>query len=151
MADFDVRGADDFLRVSKALKAAGLTDVRKELHKGIRKAARPLIPKVRAEARKRLPRSGGLAEQVAREPMRIAVRTGNDPGVRVVVGKKRGGAQAANRGAIRHPVFGQDVWVEQRVSPGWFDDPIRGSVPEIRRDIERSMRDVVNTIARKGD
>jgi hypothetical protein len=147
--DFTVRGTGDFIRLSKALKAAGRTELRKELHKGMRKAARPLIPKARAEARARLPQSGGLADQVAREPARVQVRTGRDPGVRVVIGRKRGGARQANRGVIRHPVFGnRDVWVDQRVRPGWFDDPMRGEAPAIRRDVLRAMDDVADQVVR---
>lgn len=148
--DFEVRGADDFLKLSKALKHAGRTEMRKGLHKGLRVAAKPLIPKARAEALRRLPKRGGLAQQVAKEPMRVQVRTGNTPGVRIVVGKKRGGARAANRGVIRHPVFGnRDVFMDQKVRPGWFDDPLKASAPEVRRDLERAIDDVANQIVRE--
>ena len=149
--DFTVRGTDDFLRLSKALKAAGRTELRKELNKGIRKASRPLIPKARAEARRRLPQRGGLAAQIAKEPMRVQVRTGqNTAGVRIVVGKKRGGARSANRGSIRHPVFGDKTkWVEQPVTPGWFDDPMREGAPQIRRGVKGAMQDVVDQIVRE--
>lgn len=148
MSDFEVHGADQFLRLSKALKNAGRLDTRKELHRGIQRAAKPLIPKVRNEARRRLPQRGGLADQVAREPMRIQVRTGKDPGVRIAVGKRRGGARSANKGVIRHPIFGRDEWVEQQVEGGWFDEPIQAEAPAIRRDLERSIRDVVDKIVR---
>lgn len=150
MADFEIHGAESFLQLSKALKHAGRTDMRKELHKGVRKAARPLIPKARAEARRRLPKRGGLAELVAREPARTQVRTGADPGVRIVIGKKRGGARATNRGAIRHPVFGdKSKWVEQRISPaGWFDESMMGEKRAIQRDIEKAILNVVDQISR---
>lgn len=148
MADFEVNGAESFLLLSKALKNAGRTEMRKELHKGVRKAARPLIPKARKAAREKLPKRGGLADQVAREPARTQVRTGADPGVRVVIGKKRGGARATNRGLIRHRVFGQDVWVEQRIEPGWFDNAMVGEKAAIQRDIEQAMTEVVDQIAR---
>lgn len=151
MDDFEVRGADQFLKLSKALKHAGRTGLRKELNAGMRRAARPLIRKTRDEARRRLPSAGGLAAQVAKEPQRIQVRTGRTPGVRVVVGKKQGGARAANKGVIRHPVFGnREVWVDQKVAPGWFDDPLRSSAPAIRRDVERAMQDVIDQIVRGG-
>lgn len=149
MADFEIRGADEFRKLSKALKDAGRTELRKELHKGVRRAARPLIPLTRAAARRRLPKRGGLAEQVAREPQRIAARTGlQTAGVAVIVGKKRGAARSANEGVIRHPVHGQDVWVEQRVPGGWFDDTIRAAAPAIRRSIERAMEDVADEIVK---
>lgn len=147
--DFRVRGADDFLRLSKALKAAGRTELRKDLHKGLRKAAKPLIPKARAEARSRLPQRGGLAAQIAKEPARVQVRTGKDPGIRILIGKKRGGARAANQGRIRHPVFGNpEVWVDQQVKPGWFDDTMKGAAPAIRRDLLRAMEDTAGQVIR---
>ena len=148
--DFEINGTDQFLKLSKALKHAGRTELRKELNKGIKRAAKPLIPKARAEALSRLPQRGGLAKQIAKEPARVQVRTGRTPGVRVVVGKKRGGAQQANRGVIRHPVFGnREVWVDQKVTPGWFDDPMKAGAPAIRRDIEQAMEDIADQIVRE--
>lgn len=150
--DFEVHGTEQFLRLSKSLKAAGRTGLRRELNTGMRRAARPLIAKTRAEAGKRLPKRGGLAAQVAREPQRIQVRTGSrTAGVRIVVARKAGGARGANRGKIRHPVFGnRDVWVDQKVPAGWFDDPLREAAPAIRREVERALQDVVAQIVRGG-
>lgn len=148
-ADFEVRGTEQFIRLSKALKAAGETELRKELNKGMKRAAKPLIPKARAEARKRLPKRGGLADQIAKEPARVQVRTGKNPGVRLVIGKKRGGARAANKGLIRHPIFGTDRWVEQPVPPGWFDLPMQKAGPSIRDDVHQAMEDVAEKVARK--
>src|SRR5689334_337574 len=111
MSDFSIRGADDFQKLSKALKAAGKTEMRKTLHKGMKDAVKPLIPKARASARSTLPKAGGLNKLVASASIRPQVRTGrNAYGVRVVVGDKAG-ARAANRGVLRHPVFGnRAVW-----------------------------------------
>lgn len=150
MADFEVKGAEHFLELSKALKRAGQTAMRKELHAGMRRAAKPLIAKTRAEARRRLPKGGGLADQVAKEPQRVQVRTGaRSAGVRLAVSNKAGGARAANRGKIRHPVFGnRDVWVDQKVPAGWFDDPAEAEAPQIRRELDRAVRDIVAQIER---
>lgn len=148
--DFEVRGADQFLALSKALKHAGQTELRKDLNKAMRNGAKPLVGKARSEAMSRLPQRGGIAKQIAKEPARVQTRTGKDPGVRVVVGKKRGGARAANRGVIRHPVFGnRDVWVDQRVRPGWFDDPMKASAPEIREVLEAEMEQIAQRIVRE--
>jgi hypothetical protein len=155
VSDFEVRGAEQFYRLSKALKAAGRTDLRKELTSELRKAGRPLIARTRAAARSTLPKSGGLAEQVAREPQRIQVRTGErTAGVRVVVGRRRGGAQSANRGSVRHPVFARSdrtrdqwTWVTQRVTPGWFDRTLERDAPTIARPaIQSAMQKVIDKI-----
>lgn len=147
--DFETRGADDFLKLSKALKHAGRTGLRKELNKGLRKGAKPLIPKAKAAARANLPRSGGLAAQVAKEPMRVQVRTGRTPGVRIVVGKKRGGARSTNRGTIRHPVFGnREVWVTQSVprAKDWFDATMRKEAPRVRPHLEEALERVARQV-----
>lgn len=149
MSEFDVRGADQFLRLSKALKHAGRTELRKELNKGLRNAAKPLLPKAKAAARANLPRQGGLATQVAGESFRVQVRTGKDPGVRVVVGKRRGGAGSTNRGVIRHPVFGRPgSFVEQQVPAArdWFDDTLRRSAPSVRPHLEQALEDVARRV-----
>jgi hypothetical protein len=156
VSDFEVRGADQFLRLSKALKDAGRTELRKELTKGMRVAAKPLVAKTRAAARTQLPQRGGLADQVAREPQRIQVRTGRDPGVRVVVARRRGGARSTNVGVVRHPVFADGsktrskwTWTNQNVRPGWFDDTLRAESPAIRRDLERALETVADNIVRE--
>lgn len=142
-------GAEQFLALSKALKAAGEKELRKELNAEMRKAGKPLIALTRAAALDQLPSSGGLAALVAKEPQRIQVRTGQaTAGMRVVVGKRRGGARAANRGVIRHPVFGNtDRWVNQKVEPGWFDRTLTEGAPEIVRPrIEAAMQSVADKV-----
>lgn len=149
MSDFEIKGAGQFLKLSKALKAAGRTELRKELNKRLRTAAKPLIPIARAEARSSLPRKGGLAEQVAKAPMRVQVRTGREAGVRIVVGKDRSGARAANRGEIRHPVFGnRERWVTQKVPAEWFDRPMRASTPTILPELEKAIESVLDDIVK---
>lgn len=146
------RTANQFLRVSKALKAAGETQLRKDLHSGVRKAAKPLIPPARAAALARLPKRGGLAKLVSKAPMRVQVLTGrNRYGVRIAVANSRAAARTANRGTIRHPVHGnRDRWVEQKVPPGWFDDTMRAAAPAVRKDVEKAIEKTLNDIARRG-
>lgn len=131
-----VRGAEDFLALSKRLKATGQGELRKELARSLRLAVKPLTPKTRAEARHILPHAGGLAELVAKEPQRVQVRTGAaTAGVRLVVGKNKGAARAADAGAIRHPVFGTDRFVTQPVPPGWFTATAKGQSRNVRKDV----------------
>lgn len=163
--DFDVRGADDFLKLSKALKAAGEDKLRKELNKGIREGVKPVSVKAEKRLRESLPyapRGGGKAVSQTVQP-----RTGRDPGVRVVVrygSKRASNAQSANsKGVIRHPVFADfDLnsgavgrkgwrWVNQSVpsAKGWFDDTYRDAGPEVRRSIELAMQAVADEVVRK--
>lgn len=159
MKDFEVRGADEFLKLSKALKAAGRTEMRKELNKRMRQAGKPLIPKVRAAALEELPKRGGLNRRMASRPIRVVTRTGRDPGIKLVMPRTQEGY---NDGVIRHPVFDKHKlargksgprakpvpWVTQRVGPGeWFDDTIvanRGKVvPLLEQAIQTTLDDIV--------
>jgi len=148
-ADFEVTGAAQLLRLSKALKNAGELELRKELNRGIRAAAKPLIGQARAEARRRLPQRGGLAQRVGRQPARVTVKTGQTPGVQIVVGKK-GLAAAADAGVIRHPVFGRGPFVSQQVPKGAFTDTFRDGAPTVLPEIEAAMERVAQTIVDRG-
>lgn len=157
MTDFDVRGADEFLRLSKALKNAGRTELRKELNKGLRDGAKPLIPKAQQALTAVLP--SGIAARGRRTKMAVVVKTGRDPGV--TIGKRfnsRGtgvghsNAKLLNdRGLLRHPTFGnREVWRNTSVpaARGWFDGTMRREAPSVRPEleaaIERVARRVVN-------
>lgn len=144
-----VRGADGLANLSKALKAAGKTEVRKQLAKDLKEPVKPLIKATRAEALKQLPKAGGLAQQVAREPQRVQVRTGaKTVGVRLVVGKKRGAARSTNKGSVRHPTGG-GKYVTQKVPSDWFDGPAKKALPDIRDAGLKALENVAKQIARK--
>lgn len=147
--DLRVTGVEDFVALSKALKHAGAGGLRKQLNKGLQEAVKPVIPKTRAAALARLPKRGGLAAQVAKEPQRVQVKTGESTaGVRLVVGKRKGGAQSANAGTIRHPIPGGKAFVNQSVKPGWFDEPAKAALPEIQQAAMHALDAVARDIAR---
>lgn len=144
--DFTVTGADDFYRLSKALKAAGRGDLRKELNKALRNATKPLIRKTRQAALDKLPQRGGLARSIAKAPQRVQVRTGQQTaGVRIV-----GKGASLDRGRFRHPVFGnREVFVEQTVEPGWFSETLAAGAPEVRPEIEQALESIAQQIVRE--
>jgi hypothetical protein len=144
-----IKGSDDFLKLSKRLKAAGETELRKELNKVMRDTAKPLIPKVREAARRDLPTHGGLNERIARKPYRVQVRTGaKTAGVRIVGTKVD---PRINQGRVFHPVFGRPgSGVVQQIptADGYFDDTLRESAPQIRADIIKALGDFTKKITR---
>lgn len=145
--DFEISGGAEIARLSKALKDAGRTGLRKELNKGLRDAAKPLIVKSRAEAQRRLPRRGGLAAKIAKAPQRVAVRL---DGVSIVAGKRRSASGTTNNGTVRHPVFGnRKVWVVQRVTPGWFEAPMRDGAAEVRPELQAAMERIAEKVVRE--
>lgn len=145
MSDFQVTGANDFYRLSKALKAAGRTGLRKEMNKALREATKPLIVKTREAARKDLPHRGGLANSVAKAPQRVQVRTGaRTAGVRIVAS---GPVKGANAGKIRHPVFGdRSRFVEQTVPGGWFDETLSASAADVEPALIEAMNQIIDKV-----
>lgn len=161
--DFTVTGAEDFLKLSKALKAAGDTELRKALHKGLRDAANKAKPKAAEALAEALPTR--LAAKGKAVKQAVQVKTGNDPGVSIVMRYGKAGrgigtsnARQINRsGTFRHPVYGrpdktrkQWYWVDQPAKgEGWFDKTYTNEAPAIRRDLEQAMQSVVDEIVRK--
>ncbi len=143
-------GADDFFKLSKALKAAGETGLRKELSKAVQNAAKPLLPKVKQAARESLPKGGGLNERIARKPLRVQARTGESTaGVRIVGSKVD---SRINQGRVYHPVFGRPgSGVVQQVpeAVGYFDRTLGGNGPEVRDAVIQVLSDFCERIVRE--
>lgn len=147
-----IDGIDQFYRLSKELKAAGDTGMRKALNREIAKGTKPLVKRTRAVAREVLPKTGGLNKVVAKAPQVVKVKTGRtekDAGVRIGV-RSRSAVRAANKGVIRHPVFARSdrtrkewTWVEQKVPSGWFDDTLRNEGPAV---VEKAVREAVQGV-----
>lgn len=148
MSDIQVRGGDDFLRLSKALKAAGRTEMRKELNKRIKQAAKPAIKSVKDAARAGLPQSGGAGAFFARKSATVVVRTGADPGVRVRFAKAD--QRLDTEGRLSHPVFGRPgSRAVTRIRPGILSEGFQASAPDVRKDVEAAVQTVIDDIVRE--
>lgn len=159
MIDIKVQGADDFLRLSKALKAAGEKDLRKGLHKGLRQAVAKHKPTVAEGLAAVLP--SALSGRGTNVKQAIQVKTGTHPGVTVGIrygkaGRSLGASNAKlvnQRGLLRHPMFGsgKDVkWVNQSIGGSeWFDDGWRKVAPELREQLMRVLDEVAEDVIRK--
>lgn len=146
-----VQGANDFLALSKRLKQVGEGEMRKELHKAMRDAAKPLIPKVRQAAMKDLPSAGGLNRRIAKKPLRAQQRTGaRTAGVRIVGTKVD---PRINEGRVWHPVFGDRKPGAIQPVPaakGYFTDTLAEAGPEVRDEILAVIRDYTIRALRMG-
>ncbi len=131
-------GAEEFLRLSRDLKAAA-PGLRRELHTQMRRAARPLIAQTRAAALVQLPNRGGLNRRYARNRQTVQVRTGAlTAGVRIVMPKAD--SRSIEQGRIRHPTFGhRDRFVQQQVSGTWWDETLEAGAPTVRRHIGEAV------------
>lgn len=151
-------GVEDFFRMSKALKGAGRTQLRKELHKGLQDGVKPLVKQANRVLAEGLP--APLAARGNRTKQVVLVQTGKTPGITVGVrfGKREPGlgvsnVRMANRiGKIRHPVFGnREAWANTDVpgALGWFDDTYASGAPTIRPELDKAVRRVVEQIVRE--
>ncbi len=160
--DYTIRGAEDFIRLSKALKAAGADQFRKELHAELRKAVRAGIPKTDEKLREVLP--SGLKSRGSTSQS-VQLRTGANPGVSAVISygrkAKRNGLGASNArmlnnyGQIRHPVRAdpqktrkQWRWVDQSI-PGatdWFGKAWQEQAPSLQEAVEAAIEALATKI-----
>ena len=131
--------------LQRRLKDAPKT-IQRHARKGLRDAAKPLIPVARAAAGARLPHKGGLAVTVAALPISIVLFGSRDPGVKIKV--KGSDAASTERGRLRHPTYGhRDRWVTQEIKPHWFTDAMRRAAPGQRRFIVEAMNAAAREIA----
>lgn len=139
----DLRKATARLKAHKSGR-----EFRKDLTKGLRDGAKPVLPSVRAAALN-LPSKGndtkGLRRKMARVTS-IQVKTGGkSPTVRIRIARSRMGDQAAlprvtNEGRWRHQVYGRrNTWVTQTSTRGWFDNANRRGAPIVRRGAKTAL------------
>lgn len=135
-----VDGAEDLARVAGAVQRVE-PKLRKELLAGIRKAVKPSIVEVKAEALSTLPAEGGLNRFVATSKIGVRTRSsGRRAGIRVVATKGGHDLVGINDGMVRHPVFGnRKVWVSQRVDGGFYSEPLTEGAPRIQKEIKGTM------------
>jgi hypothetical protein len=146
MADLQIRGAEKFGEVAKALKQAGDKELRKELYSSLNRAAKPMVADAKKSAAAKLPKSGGLNKRVAKARMSIRRRAGSRPSVKIVAS---GMSQLGliNRGRVRHLVYGRAPMVDQAIpeAKDWFTEPMQARAGEVRREIVKA----IDTVARK--
>lgn len=146
------------LRQSQQL-AASLRNADKRileaLRKGLAAAVEPVQDEVRAAARARLPKKGGLNDWVARSVKVYAPTSIGASSVTATVTVDLQGhdLRALDRGRIMHPVFGRTPMVgPQLVKGGFVTDTIKGAVGDrARRKISDALEDVASQLAREAN
>lgn len=146
-------GARAFYELSKRLKQAGGSgkgSIRSEMHKAVKQAAKPLPKKVKDEARRRFPQSGGLNRVMAKRTPKVVTRTGvQTAGVRIQ--DKSTDARVNEQGRVWHPVFGRRKPGKIQEIPaveGYFDEPLRESAPQVRDEIVDVLADFAQKLVR---
>lgn len=146
--DISVQGADDLAKLGKRLKQLGDKGLRKELYRGLNRAAKPVKKAGRDAARRQLPQRGGLALKISKTRMTSRTRAvGRNAGVRIVAA---GGLDmnALDRGRLKHPVWGhRDRWVLQDIRAHVLTNGFASAAPEARRQ----MLVVLDDVARRAE
>jgi len=157
MADFKISGTEEFLRVARALNAQGSAGrgLWKELNDGLKRAAKPMEDEVRKHLGKYLP---GRYAPLMRSSLVVRVSRstrGNAAGLKLI-GTAKGASRkrhvrVIDQGTLRHPVFGnREVWVDQRVKPGFWSTPLENSREKPAREISRAIQNTASKIERAG-
>lgn len=136
-------------RLKKAMKDAP-KPLKKELYKALNRAAWNLRKEARQEARDRLPSRGGLAGRVAKSRISVRRRFGSrSPRITIAAtGNPVEQVRQIDRGFVRHPVWGdRETWVTQKVSPGWWTDPMEKSGPGVRKGMQEAIRNFINKVS----
>lgn len=139
-------GSRDLALLAARLKVTGNRTLRLQMTRGLRAAAKPLIEDVKTAAREKLPRSGGLNEQVAGQKVSVSVRTGaRTAGVRLLTSAPD--TAQTDAGFVRHPTFGRrgkGQWRRQEIpaAKGWWSDTLANDAPKVTAEMLAVMEAV---------
>jgi hypothetical protein len=150
MADFEVTGTQQFVKLAQALNAQGSAGrgLKKELMTAIKDAAKPMEKEVRDHVAQYLPDryapiiSKGLVVRPSQSTRGKSVGlklVGYAPGQ-----SRRRQIRVIDGGTLRHPVYGnREAWVDQKVKPGFWSEPLEAArdkpAVEIRRAIQKTI------------
>lgn len=157
-------GGEAYRRLSLALKEAGATELKKNLARRIRVAAKPVLRDVK-QAYITMPdvspahRTGAQARATVAAAVRLELRTtGGNAGVRILVDRRKLPDDmkalpfAWERGRWRHPVFPRSDqtrqqwrWVVQRTRPP-FRAAVAGHEAQFRTAVVDAMEDTANAL-----
>lgn len=144
MTEMAIEGGEKLAKLARQLKETGDKGLQRELRKQLRTAAAPVIREAQQAAEQSLPHRGGLNAFVGAGQVRVQTSmSGRNARVRL---RPRRGA-GAERGRLRHPVFGnRDRWVTQTVKPGWFTATLEEHAPEVRQQLVQVIDDVARQL-----
>lgn len=141
-------GSAQLAALAARLKIAGDVTLRRELLRGLKGAADPLVKDVAEAAREKLPHGGGLNEQVAGQRVKVQVRMGaRTAGVRLTTTAPD--TAQTDSGIVRHPVFGnRKKWVTQKIpqAAGWWSKTLADKGPEVTTHLIEAMEVVEHEV-----
>jgi hypothetical protein len=155
--DLSITGLDDVAKLTRDLKAAGNTELKKEMREAAKRIAVPAQEAVRQAALDTLPTKGGLNEWVAgRLKFKSLVRlAGKNVGIRIKISHrgKTGLSDlgAINRGRVRHPLYGnRDHWYLTQVPAGFVGKALDEMADTAREEFLAAVDEVARKFAAGG-
>lgn len=127
--------------VRQALRQVGDAGLGKQMDAGFKAAVKPLGPEIIAEVPRAMPSgyapvlsrslSFRLASRTAKQSTELRYRVYGDGQA------ERRDVPSLNRGRLRHPVYGRrrQAWVDQKVRPGFVDEPFRRLAPKVQKEM----------------
>lgn len=148
--DFEITGQDQFRALARKINAQGSAGrgLWRELNTALNDAAEPMVDEVKNHLSKYFPNRYARILQPQLKVRLSRSTRGNGVALKLVgTAKGRGRNRrlgTMNRGTLRHPVFHMSTWVDQRITPGFWDEPLENAreIPaqEIRRAVQRTIR-----------
>lgn len=146
-------GGTQMRNLSRAMKQAGRGDLRRDMLRTIRGAARPLTGEAQRAALRIPSKSGGATGARAEVAAAVTLQV-RQTGVRIAVLQKKMGARAAlargweNPRGWRHPVHGnRDVWVAQDGHP-WLYPTLHRGRPKVAAAVQQVLTDTARELER---
>lgn len=148
--DVRIEGAERLAIVAGAIQRQ-VPELRKDLLRGLRAAAKPTVKDIKETARVTLPKRGGLNDWVAKSSIGLRTRTsGENSGIRIEGRKTGHDVKSLDAGRLRHPLFGnRKRWFQQDIRPGFFSQTITRHDEEIRTEIYRTLDQWVDELNRR--
>lgn len=155
--DLTVTGADDLLALSRQLKNAGRITERKDFHRDLTRALKPIVPDLKEFIAENYPKGGGLAERTAKRRITPKLKTGAKTaglsvalnGVTILLSE--------NYGRLRHPVYADKsktrkewTWVNQVMPLGMIATFAKTRIQEYSPAISKAYRDAIERVLNGG-
>jgi hypothetical protein len=148
-----VRGAFQLSRTARKIREAGRKDLPRQMTKALTRTVKPLTVAVKASLPGYMPdRYAAVLGKDLRLRTKIQTR-GDGAGLRITghapTRSDERDVKALESGILRHPLYGnRGWWYAQRITPGFFSEPISEGAPVVRAELNRVIAEFLQKITK---
>lgn len=147
--DFKIDGAKQLAELTRKFRSIEDKTVRRELSKSLTRATKRSKDAIRASAREKLPKRGGLAASIAASRISVRNKTASRIAVLQLVTSNKHNIRAIDRGIVRHPVYGnRKKWATQKVPALFWTAPMRLNTANARRELAGALDELQRKLSR---